>query len=368
MIILFPASTDNVGVAIHVLNLSKLLREQNLLSYVLCCRQGWLVDQLHSENIPYKIIPLSYNPSKFFVSSWRLFRALLHVENGTILHLHGRFPLFISLLSMLLNTKINYFATIHQFSDVGDHGWLSWKEHLETFLLNRLSRIGAVSKGLALEIHQRVMSKSIHNIFIVPNFIKRYDYPFSTNRSSDQHIKIIAIGRLSHEKGFDVLIQAIEYLIQTNKINITCSIYGEGPEKHFLSQLIHEKNLNESIFLEGIVDNDDLRHRLPNYHLMVIPSRSESFGLVALEAFNAQLPVIASNIPGLNEIVRDNDTGLLFDTEKPISLSAKIFLMLNHDTLKSKCTANAFEWFSHYTDREKILSDYTKFYSIGAKR
>ncbi len=368
MIILFPSSTERVGVATHVLNLSRLLHEQKLLSYVLCPKEGWLTDQCKFENIPYKIIQLSYKPSKLLISSWRLFRELLTAKSGTILHLHGRFPLFVSILSMLLNKRIAYFATIHQFSDVGKNGLFDWKERLETFLLNYLTRIGCVSKGLLLEVQKKITSQAIQNLFIVPNFINHYDYSTIPYDSVDKKIKIVAIGRLSIEKGFDILIQAVDYLIQTGTTDITCVIYGEGPEKNSLSELIDKKNLKEYVLLKEVINNDELRYSLPNYSMMVIPSRSESFGLVALEAFNAELPVIASDISGLNEVVRNNETGLLFDAEQPILLAEKIRLMMGKDTPKSQLTRNAFEWFSKYTDRKKILSEYEKFYAIGAKK
>lgn len=368
MIILFPASTERVGVAIHVLNLSRLLHEQKLLSYVLCPKEGWLTDQCKSKNIPYKVIQLSYKPSEFLTSSWRLLRELTRAENGTILHLHGRFPLFISILSMLLNRKISYIVTVHQSLNVGNNGLFDWKERLEIFLLNHLTRIGSVSKGLLLEIQKKLALQSIQNIFLVPNFIEKYDYSPAPHKSIEQKIKIIAIGRLSVEKGFDILIQAIDYLIQTGTTDITCSIYGEGGEKDSLVKLIDEKSLQKYVFLKGAINNDTLRDSLPNYTMMVIPSRSESFGLVALEAFNAELPVIASNISGLNEVVRNNETGLLFDAEQPISLADKIRLMSNQDSSKSLYTRNALKWFTKYTDREKILSNYAEFYALGAKQ
>jgi len=368
MIILFPSSTERVGVAIHVLNLSRLLHEQQLLSYVLCPKEGWLIDQCKSENIPYRIVQLSYKPSKLLISSWRLFRELLTAQSGTILHLHGRFPLFISIFSMLLNRKISYVVTVHQFSNVGNNGLFDWKERLETFLLNYLTRIGCVSKGLLLEVQKKITSKSIQNLFVLPNFINHYEYSTIPYDPVDKKIKIVAIGRLSIEKGFDILIQAVEYLTQTGTTDIACAIYGEGPEKNSLSELIDKKNLKEFIFLKEVKNNDDLRYSLPNYTMLVIPSRSESFGLVALEAFNAELPVIASNILGLNEVVRDNETGLLFDAEQPILLAEKIRLMMGTDTPKSQLTRNALDWFIKYTDRGKILSEYKKFYAIGAKK
>lgn len=368
MIILFPSSTERVGVAIHVLNLSKLLHEQKRLSYVLCPKEGWLTDQCKSKNIPYKILHLSYKPSKLLISSWRLFRELFTVKNKTILHLHGRFPLFVSILSMFLNRNIAYFATIHQFSNVGNNGLFDWKERLETFLLNYLTRIGSVSKELSLEIQKKIASQSTQNIFTVPNFIEKYDYSTISHESADQQIKIISIGRLSIEKGFDILIQAVDYLIHTGTTNIICAIYGEGPEKEYLSQLINVKALNMYVSLKGGINNDDLRYSLQNYTMMIIPSRSESFGLVALEAFNAKLPVIASNISGLNEVVINNETGLLFDSEQPILLADKIRLMMSKDTPKAQLTRNAFEWFAEYTDRTRILSEYAKFYAIGAKK
>ena len=94
---------------------------------------------------------------------------------------------------------------------------------------------------------------------------------------------------------------------------------------------------------------------------LVVPSRSESFGLSAVEAQALGIPVIASNIKGLNEVVLDKKTGLLFESGNEKDLAKKIMLIYENAKLKECFTKNIFEIIDTYSI-DNYLIDLGKIY------
>jgi len=114
---------------------------------------------------------------------------------------------------------------------------------------------------------------------------------------------IVAVGRLSREKGFDDLIAAFA---QVTVPAATLTIAGEGPERGALEALIREHGLGSKVTLAGYTDPAPLYAKA---RLCVIPSRTEAFGMVAVEALGAGLPVVATACAGPREILAGDRFG-----------------------------------------------------------
>jgi glycosyltransferase involved in cell wall biosynthesis len=127
------------------------------------------------------------------------------------------------------------------------------------------------------------------------------------------------IGRLSEEKGLQVLIDAMKELG-----NVQLTIAGAGP----LESLV--KGAFGTHYI-GPRNGDDLRELLSHACYLVVPSiGTETFGMVAIEAFESGTPVIASRQGGLNDLVKDGVTGLLFTPADPHDLAQKIAWAESH--------------------------------------
>lgn len=141
------------------------------------------------------------------------------------------------------------------------------------------------------------------------------------------------VGRLSREKGFDVLIRAMAELPQA-----VLELAGDGPCRAELEALARRLGLAERVRFLGW-------HPCPAevmsaWDVVVVPSRREGFGLVALEAMLAGVPVVASRVGGLPELVRDRQTGLLFDPENPSELADAVREVLS-DPLEAQARCQA---------------------------
>jgi glycosyltransferase involved in cell wall biosynthesis len=130
-----------------------------------------------------------------------------------------------------------------------------------------------------------------------------------------------AAGRFVPQKGFDVLLRALAELPQASLL-----LVGDGPERPRLERLVDELGLRDRVELTGW--RPDAARLLAAVDAVVVPSRAEPFGLVALEAMSAGVPVIASAVDGLAEVVTDGETGLLVPPDDPRLLAEAIARVL----------------------------------------
>lgn len=135
------------------------------------------------------------------------------------------------------------------------------------------------------------------------------------------------VGRLRHEKGLDVLISALP-LVLVDFPKARLLVVGDGPEAASLSALAEQLGVSDRMVWVGRCDRLEVWRLLAALELLAVPSRFEGFGLAAAEAQAAGLPVVASRVDGLAEVVRDGETGLLVAPGDPEALAAAIRAML----------------------------------------
>ena len=143
--------------------------------------------------------------------------------------------------------------------------------------------------------------------------------------------QIVFIGRDSHEKGIDIL-KSIEPSINSKVIYCTD-----------LDWIETMKILQQS-------------------KLLVVPSRQESLPQVIKEAFYLKIPVIATDVGGISELVKHNQTGILVPSENPQKLKIAINDLLENIELQEILKQNAYDFILEYFTWEKLLPKYTKFY------
>lgn len=128
-------------------------------------------------------------------------------------------------------------------------------------------------------------------------------------------------GRLVHEKGFDIAIQAFARLA-SHPSHPQLIIAGDGPERPHLEALASSLGLSSRVRFTGWIAPEDIHHGLNDATIVLTPSRwKEPFGLVALEAAQMGRPVIASNTGGLPDIVTESVTGRLVPPGDPAALA-----------------------------------------------
>ena len=151
------------------------------------------------------------------------------------------------------------------------------------FLKNKLNEFGISNEKL------------IH----VPHFTD-INVEVKTENNSEKYF--IYFGRLSHEKGIDILIKAIK------KIGATLHIVGSGPMEKYLKNLAFE--LNAKVYFTGFITGEKLQQLIIKSICSVIPSIwNEPFGLTIIESYAHGIPVIGSKVGGITELIKDGETG-----------------------------------------------------------
>ena len=151
-------------------------------------------------------------------------------------------------------------------------------------------------------------------------------------------IKILCLGRLTYEKGYDLAITAF-YTLRKRFSNVELIIAGDGNEKVKLETLVDELELSSCVQFVGRIEPAAVYELINSATMVVVPSRYEAFGLTAIEAAHMARPVIATRTGGLVEIVRHLETGLLVSREDSDALSDAMYILasnINMATLLGK--------------------------------
>ena len=158
---------------------------------------------------------------------------------------------------------------------------------------------------------------------------------------------LLAICRLEPQKGVDVAIRALGDIPDAHLV-----VLGEGPQRAEL-----ERMADERVFLPGRVP--DVAAWLRRASLLVHPTRWEGFGLALLEAMLASLPVVATRVSSIPEIVADGETGLLVPPDDPAALAAAVNLVLaNPGSYGERGRARALSEFSVAKMADRTLAVY----------
>jgi glycosyltransferase involved in cell wall biosynthesis len=135
-------------------------------------------------------------------------------------------------------------------------------------------------------------------------------------------LRLVSNKHLEPVYGGDLLLQAVAELAPD--LDLVVEILGEGSWRAHLTALAGELGLADRVRLPGALPPEGVRDVLRRSHIAVFPSRRESFGVATLEASAAGLPVVATRVGGLSEVVDEPRTGLLVPPEDPGALAAAI--------------------------------------------
>ncbi len=187
----------------------------------------------------------------------------------------------------------------------------------------------------------------------IPNMV-----PLLPSYEHSQNKRIITVGRLSHEKGFDLLIQTLP---RVKELYPDWKIYhyGEGPLLNKLKTLAKSLGVSDYIYFKGYSSN--IRKELINSSILVMPSRHEGFPLVLLEAMICNIPVIAyACSKGPIELLSDN-CGYLVAPESINGMTDAICQTINNENGRIEMANNAFKKVMLYTP-DRIYSKWMELF------
>jgi glycosyltransferase involved in cell wall biosynthesis len=164
---------------------------------------------------------------------------------------------------------------------------------------------------------------------------------------------VIAVGRLVSLKSFNTLIESALYIKKKGYENFNIVIVGDGPDYQRLNSLINDYGLQNHVKLYGLSNN--VVSLLKTSNAFVIPSKYEGLSMAMIEAMACELPIIASNAPGLRDHIHHNKNGLLFPVQDASALADTIYLLAHEEELQKKLSKASKEQFEkHYNMKKNI--------------
>jgi 1,4-alpha-glucan branching enzyme len=163
---------------------------------------------------------------------------------------------------------------------------------------------------------------------------------------------VLFVGRLVHEKGVHVLVNAVSKVLE--KVNAKFIIVGNGYMKEQLSSIVKNMGYGHKVMFTGFVDDETLRRLQKCADVSVVPSLFEPFGIVALEAMAAKSPVVVSDTGGLSEIVDHDVTGVKVYADNPDSLAWGIRKVLLDGAYANWIKTNAYKKVEEKYNWDKI--------------
>ena len=220
----------------------------------------------------------------------------------------------------------------------------------------RARKVIALSDALA-----RIASNTAPDldIEVIPNGIDTEQFSPPERRNIRTNTRLITVARLLERKGIHTILEACA---KPTELPVELQIIGTGPYEAELRELVDDLGLQDRVTFLGYVPNEELPRHYRRSDIFVLPSATESFGLVFAEAMSCGLPIVASNVGGIPETVRHGIDGLLCPPDDPVALRKNIIeLMSSADARKDISQSQRQRILQHYP-WEHIAARYAAVY------
>ncbi|MDP2655900.1 MAG: glycosyltransferase family 4 protein [bacterium] len=321
------------GAQRYVFELAEEMQKRGHEVVVLCGGNGPLVQKLNNEKIRVVSIPGFGRDMDLIDDASRLLFIIKNVwrEKPDVFHINsakmGGAGIF---TGRLLGVKKIIFTA---------HGWAfneprpGWQKVLIKFF-TWLTILGAHKTICVSEKSKKDM---LGWPFIKNKLVVVYNGTsgFALRERTEQAFTIGTVGELHKIKGQDILLEAWKKFIKNHQARLV--IIGEGEERENLENMAKNLGISDSVIFKGFVDN--ARSLLSDFDIFCIPSRSENLPYVVLEAGYAGLPVIATTVGGIPEVIESGISGALIPAEDPEALFSSLVLFHDNPRMRDRLGA-----------------------------
>jgi len=341
-----------------VTDLTCLLHERGIESEVLCLAEGGpLEDELRVRGVPIRILhkrPGGRPGALAAVASCLL------AGRFDVVHTHNTGPLLYGMPAAWLTGISMRVHTEHGRIPAEQRG--RGLRRAECWALGRCSHVVAVSspgvEALRRDTGFLGAIGIVHNGYAPAHLVNRTQARASLGIPDGVPVMAV-VGRLAVEKGQDLALRALAAL-GTGEPNLVLVLVGDGPERNALEALAGQLGLSGRVLFTGA--RPDVRQLYQAFDLVLLPSRSESLPMVLLEAGTAGVPVLATRVGGMPEVVEDGETGLLVPPEDPAALAAAAKRILLRPEWGGRLAAGLRERVQRQFSATAMVAGYVKLY------
>lgn len=283
-------------------------------------------------------------------------------EHGiSLIHSHGyKGDILLGGLPRFMR-KIPLISTVHGFTAIRRFTKIWFYLLLHKLFLRRMDAVVNVNSTMKISTggaERFTIENGIPPLqFFDRDCIARADYAIS--KFCKEGVIIGTISRLSPEKGVGHLIEAVGSLVARGA-NVKAVIIGEGSQKEHLQKLILRSDLSERVLLVGYRNN--AFNYLPLFDVFVLPSLTEGFPIAILEAMQAGVPIVATNVGGVPDLLGKGVYGVIVEPSRPEALAEAIWRFSSDPDSARKMAGGAKRIaLSEYTSR-RMAEKYLKVY------
>ncbi len=293
-------------------------RNFSLFSFFEALRHMKNYDIIHSH-----LFPANYlvGLSKFFLKN----KILITTEHAT--HNRRRNKNYLRFLEQYIYSKYDQIITISDKTNENLQNWLN---------ISNNDRFSVIDNGIDLDKYS--MAKPLEK-----SSFMSYSNPFL----------IAMTGNFRIDKDQATIVRALQYLPE----NIHLLLIGDGSNRNNLVKLTDELSLKERVTFMGF--RNDVERILKTIDIAIVSSNWEGFGLVAVEAMAAKIPVIVSDVDGLKQVVGDG--GIVFEKGNSKELASKILELMNNNDYYKNIAEKGFKQAQKYSIEQTVLK-YLKVY------
>ena len=199
------------------------------------------------------------------------------------------------------------------------------------------------------------------SIAVIPNGVDRPRHE-SAGVAAEQRTRVITVANLRPEKNHETLIAAAD-LLSADFPDVEFQIVGDGPRRSELEALVRSRRLDDRVSFLG--HREDVGRLLSEASIFALPSRSEAFPNGAIEAMAAGLPVVASAVGGLLDLIEHGRTGLLIEPGNPTALADALRQLLTNQTAAARIGEHARAHVQQRYSFERMVKAFEDLYLAG---
>jgi N-acetyl-alpha-D-glucosaminyl L-malate synthase BshA len=344
------------------LALAKHGDDVHFISYAMPSRLNLLHERVHFHEVAVTPYPLFHPYPPYTLALATKMAEVADYEKLDILHVHYAIPHAISahLAKQILHSELKVVTTLHG-TDITLVGRDASYLPITRFGIEVSDGVTAVSEWLRRETAENF--GTTRPIDVIPNFVdperfRRNSTAFCNIYGARGEKILCHISNFRPVKRVMDVVEIFEKVAQ--QVPSRLIMVGDGPDRSRAEAFAREHNLRDRVFFLGNIPN--LEEVVGACDLFLLPSESESFGMVALEAMASEAAVIATNTGGLPEVVIDGETGYLLPVGDVTGMAERAVEILRDDALRRRMGKRAREVAIERFAEPKIVPMYRELY------
>jgi glycosyltransferase involved in cell wall biosynthesis len=292
-----------------------------------------------------------------------------YLRSNNIKHLHAHLfksDLLAVLVKKIFNRKVFLLSTKHGYQESYLSQYQKYQGKIPYNLYYFIARLLAANINQHITI-SRGMSELYYKLNITAGRMKYIHHGITISAAGQANSvdyrfgpqQLVIVGRIEPIKGHQYLLQAMPAIIEIFPM-VKLLVIGNGTQKELLQKQAMDSGISESVLFLGFQQNP--ADYISNSDVIIVPSLFEPFGLVYIEAFALKTPVVAFDVPASNEIISDNETGMLVPAMDSKALADRIIHLLLHAEERKRIAENGYSKYKNHFNAEKMVKETAEWY------